>query len=137
MNLAAFLELCDPDMKVAITNENGFGGAAYLAWPESGWTVKSVLEELGGGGFHVCGIELHDDTLYIIADENPWDYGSYWEGEWSHNEQHGYEVKLTATAYAVESCEERAIDTVKMMIEGGDVDFEFEVKRDDNVMCEW
>lgn len=137
MNLAAFLELCDPDMKVAITNENGVGGAAYVAWPDHGWTAKSALDELGCGGYHVCGVELHDGMLYITADENPWDYGSYWDGSWSYGEQHGYEVRLTATAYAVEPTEEDAIDTVKMMVEGGDVDFKFEVEQDDSVMHEW
>lgn len=137
MNLHAFLELCDPDMKVAITNENGIGGASYVAWPEHGWTVKGALEELGCGGFHVCGVEIRGDMLYIEADENPWDYGSYWDGTYNYGEQHGYEVRLTATAYAVEACEEDAIDTVKLMVEGGDVDFKFEVKRDDSVMHEW
>jgi len=137
MNLAAFLEMCDPNMKVAITNENGVGGASYVAWPEHGWTVKEALEELGCGGFHLCGVSIRDDMLYIEADENPWDFGSYWDGSFFYGEQHGYRVSMKAVADTVESCEEDAIDQVKMMIEGGDVEFDFEVVRDDSIIHEW
>ena len=137
MNLAAFLEMCDPNMKVAITNENGVGGASYVAWPEHGWTVKEALEELGCGGFHLCGVSIRDDMLYIEADENPWDFGSYWDGSFFYGEQHGYRVNMKATADTVESCEEDTIATVKMMIEGGDIEFDFDVTRDDSVMHEW
>ena len=137
MNLAAFLELCDPNMKVAITNENGTGGASYVAWPEHGWTVKEALDELGCGGYHVVGVSIRGGMLYVEADENPWDYGSYWDGTWAYGEQHGYRVKVTGTACAVEPCAADAADTVKAMIDGGDVAFEFEVVRDDDVIHEW
>ena len=137
MNLCAFLKLCDPSMKVAITNENGVGAAAYVAWPDDGWTAKEAIDELGCGGYHVCSVSIKGDMLYIEADENPWDYGSYWDGSYRYGEQHGYEIKLTATAHAVESCEEDAVDIVKLMVEGGDVDFKFEVKQDDEIICEW
>ena len=128
MNLAAFLELCDPNMKVAITNENGIGGASYLAWPEHGWTVKEALEELGCGGFHLCSVSIDGDMLYIEADENPWDFGSYWEGHWFYEPSRGYEVEITGTAQVMEQCKEDAIWTAKQMIEGGDVAFDFKVK---------
>ena len=69
LNLAEFLSMCDPNMKVAITNENGCGGAAMLAWPEHNWTAQKAIDELGCGSFHVCNVSINGDMLYIEADD--------------------------------------------------------------------
>ena len=137
MNLYAFLEMCEPSTKVTITNENGTGGASYLAWPEHGWTAKEALEELGCGGFHVVDFRVEDGGLFISADENPWDFGSYWEEGWDYRPCHGYEVEITGKACAVEANEENAILRVQEMIEGGDVEFKFKAKMNDEVMGGW
>ena len=94
LNLHTFLQLCDPDQKVVITNENGIGGAAYLAWPEHEWTVKEALDELGCGGFHVVEVSVESGMLYIRADECPWCFESYWERdeEWNGSAVDDYEV---------------------------------------------
>ena len=121
LNLAEFLSMCDPNMKVAITNENGFGGAAMLAWPEDNWTAKEAIDELGCGGFHVCSVTIDGDMLYIEADENPWDFGTYWEGEWwNWCKSDGYEVELKATMFVVEPTEEDAKITAMDMFTSGD-----------------
>jgi hypothetical protein len=122
LNLNEFLEMCDPNMRVAITNENGTGGAAYLVWPEWGWTAKDAIDNIGSGAYHVEGVSMMDGMLHIEADENPWDFGSYWEGEWSHGENEGYEVELKATMFTVESCEEDALDRAMDMFTSGDYD---------------
>lgn len=128
LNLHEFLEMCNPDMKVAITNENGVGGASYVAWPEHGWTVRRALEELGCGGFHVLGVEMRDEMLYITADENPWDFGSYWDGSWSFSPSEGCKVELKATMYVVEPSEEDAIATAMDILTSGDCyDMQIEV----------
>ena len=123
LNLYEFLEMCDPNMKVAITNENGVGGASYVAWPYEEWTVKQAIDELGCGGYHVCNVSIHGDMLYIEADENPWDFGSYWDGSWyGATKSEGYEVELKATMFTVEPTEEDAKATAMDMLTSGDCD---------------
>jgi len=122
LNLREFLKTCDPNTKVAITNENGIGGASYVAWPEHGWTVGSALDVLGCGGYHVVGVSVREGMLYVEADENPWDFGSYWEGEWTRGEKKGYEVELKSRVCVVEGCEEDALQTAMDMLTSGDAE---------------
>lgn len=124
MNVKTLLESCDPNMKVAITNENGTGGAAYVAWPDADWTAKQALDELGCGGYHVCGIEIRDGMLYITADENPWDFGSYHNGDWYGVPTDTYELSFGATIYVREPNEDAAINMAWERIMDCDFDYE-------------
>lgn len=124
MNVKTLLDSCDPNMKVAITNENGTGGAAYVAWPDADWTAKQALDELGCGGYHVCGIEIRDGMLYITADENPWDFGSYRDGKWYDVPTSTYELSFGATIYVREPNEDAAMHMAWERIMDGDFDYE-------------
>ena len=132
MNLAALLEACDPDMKVVITNENGIGGAAYLAWPEDGWTAGQALDELAPGLFHVVAVYVKDDTLIIKADENPWCFGSYGEGGWYSCETRWYDVSIRGSASVREPDAQGALDMATQMLLNDEVAFNFEVREVDD-----
>lgn len=123
MNLMAFLEKCDPDTKVAISNGNGTGGAAYLAWPEQGLTAKEAIDEFFCGLYHVCGFEVKGDMLYIFADENPWGWKSYWDGEWYGEPTKSYEFRFNATVTVMEPNVEAARRMAAMMVEDDDFDY--------------
>ena len=95
-----------------------------MAWPEHGWTAKRALDELGCGAYHVCGVEIRDGMLHITADENPWDFGSYRDGEWYDEPTNQYEVHFGAIVYVQEPNEEAALHMAAMRIEDGDFDYE-------------
>jgi len=127
MNLNAFLKLCDPNTPVIVRNLNGIGGAKFLAADEWNWTAKDVLDEYGGGAFSVEGVSLEYGKLWIDADEHPWDFGSYWEGEWYGEPTKEYEVHVGATVHVREPNDGDALIVARSIVAEGDADLWFEI----------
>jgi len=127
MNLHDFLNLCDDYVPVIVRNLNGVGGARFLASPDEGCTAKDVLDEYGGAAYSVESIGMHQGRLYIDADEHPWDFGSYWDGEWYGEPTKEYEVHVGATVHVREPNDGDAIIVARAIVAEGDADLWFEI----------
>ena len=68
MKLDELLETMD-EQRVEVTNNNGIGGAAYLAKWEWGWTAKDVLNECPCDLYVVDYVTIDNGHLKVYADE--------------------------------------------------------------------
>lgn len=122
MNLATFLQACDKSTPMVIVNNNGVGGAAYLMQPGHELTAGDAEDMCCTSAYSVGNFEIRDGVLWVYANENPWCFGSYEEGEFYNEECQEYEVEYHGTVIVVEPSEDDAILMAKQMIADGEAE---------------